>query len=144
LTSRRFLHLSPDVLKRLQAEGVLEEEANPLYLPRHSIRALIVLAFVGLAAYLSHQGQLLESQALSLLGVVLVYFLGSLCNTLLNRWPGWRDSRAARRWEDLKAWVVLVVLAVTAAAYLLDRQDLLPTQLRNIPLGLVLFYFGSR
>jgi hypothetical protein len=30
-----------------------------------------------------------------------------LCNTLLNRWPGWRHSQAARRWEDLKAGVVL-------------------------------------
>jgi hypothetical protein len=38
----------------------------------------------------------------------------------------------------------LLVLAVTAAAYLLDRPDLLPPHGRNVPLGLTLFYFGSR
>ena len=36
------------------------------------------------------------------------------------------------------------MLAATAAAHLLDRVDLIPPQAHNVPLGLTLFYFGSR
>jgi hypothetical protein len=50
--------------------------------------------------------------------------------------------RATRRWDDLKAAAVLV--AVMAAAHLLNRPDFIPPQARNVPLGLTLFYFGSR
>src|SRR6185436_15787490 len=50
-TSRRFVGLSSDVLRRMEDEGHLPRESNPLYLPRHSIRALIVLSFAGLAYY---------------------------------------------------------------------------------------------
>lgn len=42
------------------------------------------------------------------------------------------------------ALVVLLVLLYTAGAYLANRPDLVPNPLRNITLGLVLFYFGSR
>jgi hypothetical protein len=143
-TSRRFLYLPPDVARRLESEGHLEEEAYPLYLPRYSIRVLIVLAFVGLAGFLYREGRLMEPRALSLLGVVFAYLLGTLLRGLLGLWPRWQRSRLSQRWDNLKAAVVLLVLAVTAAAYLLDRSDLLPPQARNVPLGLVLFYFGSR
>jgi hypothetical protein len=44
-----------------------------------------------------------------------------------------------RGWEDVKAAVVLLVLVVTAGADLLGRGDLLPRQLRDATLGLVLF-----
>lgn len=67
-----------------------------------------------------------------------------MARTLLGWWRRWRHGGAARRWDDLKAAVVLVVMAVTAAAHLLDRPDLIPPQARNVPLGLTLFYFGSR
>ena len=48
-TSRRFMGLSPQLLQRLESEGHIAHESNPLFLPRHSIRALIVLSFAGLA-----------------------------------------------------------------------------------------------
>ena len=44
----------------------------------------------------------------------------------------------------LVALLVLLVMFITAGAYLLDRADLLPRQVRDATLGLVLFYFGSR
>ena len=132
-TSRRSINLPPDVIRRLAAEGHVETEANPLFLPRYSIRVILVLAFVGLAVYLYQQNRLFEPQALSVLGVVFAYFLGVVL----------RFGRF-RVWEDLKAIVVLLVLLYTAGAYLANRPDLVPYQLRDITLGLVLFYFGSR
>src|SRR5258706_8059036 len=66
-TSRRFIDLAPDLIKHLEAEGHLEIESHPLALPRHSIRTLLVLAFVGLAVYLYFEHKLFEPQALSIL-----------------------------------------------------------------------------
>lgn len=111
----------------------METESNPLFLPRHSIRVILVVAFVGLTVYLYRQNQLLNSDALPLLGVVFAYLLGVAAGI-----------RRVRGWEDLKAFVVLVVLLYAAGAYLGGHPELVPNTLRNITLGLVLFYFGSR
>lgn len=143
-TSRRFLKLTPEVISRLEAEGHVEIESNPLFLPRHSIRAIILLAFVGLAVYLYRENQLFDFPALSILGVVSAYMLGILVRSVTGWWNKGKPSRTIQGWEDLKAAVVLIVLLYTAGAYLLDRPDFVPHHFRNITLGLVLFYFGSR
>jgi hypothetical protein len=143
-TSRRFVNLPPDVLSRLEAEGHLETESNPLHLPRHSIRVILAAAFLGLAVYLYRDHRLFDVQPLSLLGVVFAYLLGV---TVRGAWAWWkRDhvTKSSRSWEDLKAIVVLAVLLYTAGAFLLNRPDLVPHHLLNVTLGLVLFYFGSR
>ena len=143
-SSRRFIHFPPDVIRRLEAEGHLETESNPLYLPRHSVRALLVLAFVGLAVYLYRTGRILETDTLSLLAVILAYWLGAVARGLLAWWTKGRQTPSIRGWEDIKAIVVLAVLLVVAGAYLAGRPDLVPRQLRSTALGMVLFYFGSR
>jgi len=132
-TSRRFIRLSPEVIRRLTEEGQIEAEPRPLYLPQYSIRLILVVAFVGLAVYLYRQDRLFHSQAVSILGVVFAYLLGIIARV-----------RSVRGWEDLKASVVLLVLLCTAIPFLIDRGDLVPRQMRDITLGLVLFYFGSR
>jgi hypothetical protein len=75
-TSRRFIRLPPDVVKQLTDAGELEQEWHPLYLPRNSIRTILILSFAGLGAYLFLQGKLLQSQALPILGVVFAYAFG--------------------------------------------------------------------
>jgi len=143
-TSRRFINLPPEVIRRLEAEGLVECEGNPLYLPRFSIRALIVLAFVGLAVYAYQQGRLFDLHTLSILGVVAAYLLGILVRSVKHWWFRGETPKTIAGWEDLKAAIVLIVLLFTAGAYLWGRPDLVPPQLRNATLGLVLFYFGSR
>jgi hypothetical protein len=132
-TTRRFIRLSPELTHRLTEEGQIEAESRPLYLPRYSIRLILVAAFVGLAIYLYRHNRLFDSQALSILGVVFAYLLGIFARV-----------RSVRGWEDLKALVVLVVMLCTAVPYLIDRGDLVPHKVRDVILGLVLFYFGSR
>ena len=143
-TSRRFIRLAPEAIRRLEAEGVVETESHPLYLPRHTIRAVLTFAFLGFAMYLYREERLFQPSALSLLGVVFAYLLGILARGALNWWTRGRKTRTLQWWEDLKAAVVLTVLACTATAYLLDRSGLVPHHFRNATLGLVLFYFGSR
>lgn len=143
-TSRRFISLPPSVVQHLEQEGHLEKEANPLYLPRHSIRAIIVAAFIGLAVYLYREGLLLREEPLSVLAVVLAYFLGMMARGLFAWWTSGKQSDASRSWEDAKALIVLGLLAYTAGADLLGQPNLVPRGLRNTSLALVLFYFGSR
>ena len=132
------------MIKGLEAQGHVEAELNPLYLPRHSIRAMIVVAFLSLAIYLYYENKLFESPALSIFGVVTSYMLGILVRQVISWWYKGSETTAMRGWEDLKAAVVLVAMYYTAGAYLFDRPDLVPHQMRNLTLGLVLFYFGSR
>jgi hypothetical protein len=143
-TSRRFIRLAPEVICRLEAEGHFEAESHPLYLPRYAIRAVLMLTFLGFAFYLYQHNQLFQPAAVSLLGVVFSYLLGIVARGVMNWWTKGRKTRTVQWWEDLKAAVVLTVLGTTATAYFLDRADLVPHQLRNATLGLVLFYFGSR
>lgn len=90
-TSRRFIRLSPEVIRRLTEEGQIEAEPRPLYLPQYSIRLILVAAFVGLAVYLYRQDRLFQSQAISILGVVFAYLLGIVAR--LRSVRGWRISR---------------------------------------------------
>jgi hypothetical protein len=145
-TSRRFINFEPAVLKELEAEGHIESESNPLYLPKHSISALIVLAFGGLAVYAYYTKHLLDVQVIAVLGIVFAYIFGVVMRAFTTWWNKGRksESQTMRSWNDIKAATVMLVLGITAIAYLLDHSDLVPHHLRNATLGLVLFYFGSR
>jgi hypothetical protein len=131
--SRRFIRLPPEVIKQLVDEGHIELEARPLYLPSYSIRVILLLAFVAVGIYLYLRGGLWKPQPLSILGVVFAYLSGIIVRV-----------RSVRGWEDTKAAVVLVVMAVASVVYLCDLGGSILQPLRNMTLGLVLFYFGSR
>ena len=143
-TSRRFVSLPPEVLKRIQEEGLVEKEGNPLFLPRHSIRLLILAAFIGLGVFLYKQHRLMEPRAVSLLGIVAAYVLGAIFRGV----GAWFGSRTGRRpssaWGDFKAIVVLLAVGIAGIPELFDVPDFLPAMAHRVALGMMLFYFGSR
>lgn len=144
MASRRNVSLPQEVIDRLERDGVLEAEPHPLFLPRYTIRLIIIGTFVGLGIYLYGEGRLLEPQALSLLGMVFAYLFGSLTRGIRG-WIGRRrSSPPSRIWGDASASIVLIVLIGVAlpeflAVPLPVRRDVL-----QVALGLVLFYFGVR
>lgn len=143
-TSRRFVALPRDVLQRLEREGVIEQERHPLFLPRHTIRLAIIGSFVGLTVYLARENRLWESRAVSLLGMVFAYLIGTLLRVVLT-WCHRRLGRTPSRfWGDAKAVVVLVGVAIAAVPELVGMAHVLPEVTVKIALGLLLFYFGSR
>lgn len=144
-TSRRFVSLPPDVLKRIQQEGILDKESHPLYLPRHSIRFLIIAAFVGLGVYLyQHEKLMSDSRAISLLSIVTAY----ICGAMLKGVSSWFGGRTGRQpsslWGDIKAIVVLLAVGIAGVPELISMPDLMPPEAHRIALSLMLFYFGSR
>lgn len=144
-TSRRFVGLSPDVLRRLENEGHVPCESNPLYLPRHSIRALIVLAFAGLAYYVFEIRKVRSfGEVPPVLITVSAYLLGVFAGSLWAWRTRNRVAPSSRLWEDLKAVAVILVMLAVSIPYFLDHREPLSPQLRNAALAFVLFYFGSR
>jgi hypothetical protein len=143
-TSRRFIGLRQNALAQLESQGLIEKESNPLYLPRHSIRAIIVLAFAGLAYYLIKEQGKKFHELPPVLVTVAAYLLGTFARAILVWRAKGSVGKVSRLWEDVKALAVILVLGGVAAAYCLGHGDMVDAHFRNATLALVLFYFGSR
>jgi hypothetical protein len=145
--SRRLVQMPRELRQRLQAEGVLEAEPNPLYLPRYTLRIFIIGAFAGLAFYLARNGRLLDPVALPIFIAVGSYFLGILFHSFMEwRKRGKPKPPGATRFDDIRAALTLVAMALVIVLQLTGWQSLIPygQKLEALPLALMLFYFGSR
>jgi hypothetical protein len=140
--------MPPDTIARLEQDGVLEKEVHPLFLPKNSIRTLIVLGFAGLGVYLYRERHQFSpevlAQAATLLGIVFAYLLGALARTVGGWFNRRRVAPPSGTWGDFKALTVLIVLILAAIPQLLDQPLGLPDIFDQIALGLMLFYYGSR
>lgn len=143
-TSRRFVELPRDVRLKLEQDGILEEEQHPLFLPKHSIRLVLLASFAGLAAYLYRENRLWEPRAATLLGMIFAYLLGSLLRGLGRWWNRGRTSPPSRFWGDAKALVVLTTVGAVALCEFTGMREMLDDRVHKVALGLLLFYFGSR
>jgi hypothetical protein len=146
-TSRRLVQMPRELRERLVAEGVLEAEPNPLYLPRYTLRLLIIGAFVALALYLARNGRLLDPVAVPIFIAVGSYFLGIVFHAALAWWQRWRGTTgASTRFDDVRALLTLAAIALVIVLQLTDWQAAIPhaDKLEALPLALMLFYFGSR
>jgi len=145
---RRFVALSPALIQKLTAEDLLEDEPHPLFLPRHTLRTAIVLAFVALAIYLGCEGRLRDPVGVPVLVSVGSYFLGIGFGAIAARFMKGKPApvKGASWFDDLKAIVTLLAVALAIAVQLFDWQEVIPysDKLEALPLALMLFYFGSR
>ena len=146
-TTRRFVPLSPELRAKLEATGEIEPDESPLYLPKHSVRILLVAAFAGLAYYLYDHGRLFETQSLSLLVSVGAYLLGITVRGVLGWWSRHTGIRSPAWWVDFKALGTLVIVLAAVGLQLVGVHDIHgwdASRLQDCSLGLVLYYFGSR
>ncbi|MDB5389438.1 MAG: hypothetical protein JWM11_5084 [Planctomycetaceae bacterium] len=143
-TSRRFLQLPPEVLQKLESDGIVPKEPLPLYLPRGTIRLAILVTFLSVAGYQFQHGKLFEKETFPIFITLLAYFAGTTVRGMLNWWYRGRNVPSSRWWADTKAITVLGALALTATLQVIGQQHLAPIWLENITMAMVLFYFGSR
>ncbi|MBL8976689.1 MAG: hypothetical protein JNK56_39180 [Myxococcales bacterium] len=121
----------------------------PLYLPRGSVRLLLVAGLVAVGALVLRQG---DAQALrGLFTLVLVFgFLLGLLLTRIATWWRKRRPRASRWFEDLRGLLGLVAvgaLAVQAFYGVLPGPEQIgfgSIGAEQALAGVVGFYFGSR
>jgi hypothetical protein len=144
-STRRIVSLPPSLTDQLEREGQLPQEKHPLYLPRFSIRILIIASFVGVAAYLYQRGQLFESHALQTIGLVFAYLVGVLVRAISRLFQRWKIPEGLLDWlADLRAVIVLGATIALVGCYWFGRRDLLPHWAESTTLSLLLFYFGAR
>ncbi len=143
-TARRFVELPPDALRQLEDDGVVERERHPLYLPRNSIRIIIIGAFGWLAYYLYINHRLHENHAISLLALMGSFLLGAMVRRIGRWWNRGRAARSSGTLGDLKALTVLIGLLVVAIPEYLGSPEVLHPVIHRVALGMMLFYFGSR
>jgi hypothetical protein len=143
-TSRRFVPLSPEIRRQLEDEGVIDRERHPLFLPRNSIRIIIVGAFCWLAYYLYINNRIHEHHAASLLGMMAAFLFGAVVRMIDNWWHRRHVRISAGTFADLKALVVLAAVLIIAVPEFLGHNDVFPAEFHRVALGLMLFYFGSR
>ncbi len=143
---RRFVALSPALQEKLTAEDLLEDEPHPLYLPRHTLRTVIVVAFVGLAIYLGCVGRLRDPVAAPVIISVSSYFVGIGFGAVAAKLCKGKPRKGASWFDDLKAVITLLAVALVIVVQVFDWRDVIPysEKLEALPLALMLFYFGSR
>ncbi len=143
---RRFVPLSPEMREKLKAESLLEDDSNPLHLPKHSLRTIIVLSFTGLAIYLGIRHRLLDPVAVPVLVTVGSYFLGIGFGAIGDWWMKGRHVKGASWFDDVRALVTVFAIGLTIVVQIFGWEDRIPygAKLEVLPLALMLFYFGSR
>ena len=145
-TSRRLLNIPARLREQLETQGILTQEHHPLYLPRNTVRILIVLAFVAVAGFMVWAGRIWAPAVLGTLGLVFSYFLGVVVSALI-KWASTRSGSSGRAiiwWEDAKAVLVIATTGALAIVETLGYTQVFPQWLVNGSFSLILFYFGSR
>jgi len=142
--TRGLAQLSPEERKQLrEMRGGLEED-RPLFLPAGTIRAVIILAFVGVSAYLAKQagiGRLLSQTTLLL---VFAFLAGQLLKLITAAVKRRQPAEGVTAFEHGKAAVGVLAGLAFVGLYVSGNQQSVSPQMHRIFLGLIIFYFGSR
>lgn len=145
--SRRSVALPPQLLQLPEIRGWAEHEPNPLWLPRGSIRMIMMVAFVVTAIYLLFNGQLFSPHVVGTIALIFAYLAGVLIRWLRNRDNAPPKPPRYALFAHLQAFLVLiscvlmVFLTITNTG---DNHAGLPDWLEKFSLAFILYYFGSR
>ena len=128
------------------AEGARGRVKDPLYLPRGAVRTVLLLGFLGVAAYTWYVGRAIPDTLFLILQILASYVAGYLLSRLLARRlrAGAPVSRVFTWTRNLTSLTVLGVALFVCLAFVYDRPDLVPGVARNVLAWMTAFYFGSR
>lgn len=144
-SARRFIDLPRHVLAQLEASNVIPKENYPLFLPKGTIRLVILGSFVGLGFYLYQNGRLtVTDESSRIIMAVGCYLFGAFLGGLSRWWMGGKQSDSSRLWQDIRAFLVLLTMILTAGMYFALGSDQVNKDLQFVAITLTLFYFGSR
>ena len=125
----------------------IEGERAPLYLPRGSIRLLIVLGFGTVAYFLWKDGRIklsIEDRTSAILFLMAALFAGYVVRVLAEILSRGKMTSRRRLFENVKAVVALAATALFAIYCSTQPQGVEGQNLALVSIPLIVFYFGSR
>ncbi|MEZ5672887.1 MAG: hypothetical protein R3E08_11130 [Thiotrichaceae bacterium] len=145
--SRRSVTLPPELLNSPEIRELLEQESNPLWLPRGSVRLIMLVAFIATAIILLIKGQLFSPNVVGTIALIFAYLGGVLIRWLRS------NKNAVPKPTRYPILVHLTGLLVLFACFIMvlltlgsagDANVGLPGWLEQFLLSFILYYFGSR
>lgn len=124
-------------------ENITITKSNPLWLPRGSIRILIIIAFCITVLGLIEQERLFDSNVLGMLIPFAAYLFGSLLRynkTDKDTPPSWLMRMSA---HILGLIVILIGITLLYLAFH-NLLPILPEWIESLLLSTILYYFGTR
>jgi len=123
-------------------EGVRQ----PLFLPRGSIRVVLLIGFFGVIAYTRYMGRGIPDAFLLILEVLAAYLIGYVISAIIlrRRAAGILPSRKVAIFRNINAIIVIFLVAYICGVLVLSWPDFLPEQSGNALAWIVAYYFGSR
>jgi len=143
-TTRQHDVVNTSVSIKPTVEIVRSTASNPLWLPRGSIRSLIIAAFFITVSGLIAQGRLLDSNVLGMLIPFAAYLLGGVFrrNKKLDsdNPPSWFSQMLA---HFMGLMVILMGLTLLYLAFY-DILPIVPEWVASLLLSIIVYYFGAR
>lgn len=124
------------------AEGVKQ----PLFLPRGSIRAVLLVGFFGVIVYIWYRGRGIPEALVLILQVLAAYLIGYIVSVFVTRRraAGIQPSHAIAVFRNVNAVIVMILVAYSCGIILFAWPDFLPQYTGNALAWIVAYYFGSR
>ena len=142
--TRARVGLSKDELRERQEEFGEEAELRPLFLPRGSIRVIILISFVAVAACVVSRWGCAKVATCTTLLLVLAFFAGQALKYLVLWLRPRRKQHRIGLFEHVKAAIGILVAAAFVAMYVSGYYRAASPRLHKVFLGFIIFYFGSR
>jgi len=117
---------------------------HPFFLPCGTIRLAIVLAFIGVAAYLVKERGLNGLVSSTTLLLVFAFFAGQLVKLAIAWWRRGKPKHATSTFEHVKAAVGVAMGVAFVALYVSGYYKQAPPAAHKLFLAFIIFYFGSR
>lgn len=138
--SRRNLKIPPDLEAKLAAEQPPEE--RPLWLPRGSVRLLILIFFFITVFMMLMQGRLSDPEVASTVALIFAYLGGVSLRWIFSRKKPKPEKKARFSiWPHFQALLVLIACLFMILIVLGGDP---PIFLEQVLLVFILFYFGLR
>jgi len=122
------------------------DEKSPLFLPRGSVRVIVIVGFAIVAYFLSTQGALdpdFHDRAALMLFLCFALLLGVLVRKVFDIITRGKANALRRGFENTKSIVVIALTGFLAFVWLTDTTSRVEDY-ALLASPLVVFYFGSR
>lgn len=126
--------------------STMERVRQPLFLPRGSIRVVLLLGFFGVIAYMWYQNRAFPEAFILILEVLASYVIGYVLSVIIARRQraGKRPSRAMAVFRNVNALLAMTACGYLCGTLLFGWPKFMPEYTGNALAWIVAYYFGSR